>query len=205
MKMMEPPTLKIYGLTGAPGCGKSTVLKIFSDLGRYILDADSLCASIHNTPGGIFHDRIRKRWGETVLKTDGTTDKQKIAEIVFSDPAELCWLESELYPAMTEQADIFFRKLPEKSVVIFEIPLLFERNWNIGLAGTIAVWSPPHIQKKRLTERGWSPDEAEKRCAAQFSADKKLELADYGIINDDSMDKLKQQCIYLNNNVFSLS
>ena len=139
---MELRTLKIYGLTGAPGCGKSTVLKLFSDLGRYTLDADSLCASIHNTPGGVFHDRIRERWGNSVLNDDGTTKKQKIAEIVFSDPSELKWLESELYPAITEQANLFFVKLPEDSVAIFEIPLLFERNWNIGLTGTIAVWSP---------------------------------------------------------------
>lgn len=194
--------MKIYGLTGAPGCGKSTVLKLFSDLGRYTLDADSLCASIHNTPGGIFHDKIRERWGDSVLNEDGTTKKQKIAEIVFSDPSELSWLEGELYPAMTEQAEHFFAKLPKNSVAVFEIPLLFERNWNIGLAGTIAVWSPPHIQLQRLKDRGWSDEESARRCAAQFSADKKLELADYGVINDDSMEKLKQQCMILNDNVF---
>ena len=202
---MELQTLKIYGLTGAPGCGKSTVLKIFSDLGCKILDADSLCASIHNTPGGIFHERIRERWGDAVLKEDGTTDKQKIAEIVFSDPAELAWLESELYPAMTEQAERYFQTLPVNSVAVFEVPLLFERNWNIGLNGTIAVWSPPEIQLQRLLARGWSAEEAERRCKAQFSADKKLELADYGIINDDSMEKLKQQCNILNQNVFRVS
>lgn len=200
---MELPTLKIYGLTGAPGCGKSTVLQLFSDLGRYTLDADRLCASIHNTPGGIFHERICQRWGNSVLKTDGTTEKQKIAEIVFSDPAELEWLEGELYPAMTDLAEQFFRTLPEESVAVFEIPLLFERNWNIGLAGTIAVWSPPHIQYKRLADRGWSPEESSRRCAAQFSADKKLELADYGLINDDSLEKLKQQCNLINRKVFS--
>lgn len=194
--------MKIYGLTGAPGCGKSTVLKLFSDLGRYTLDADSLCASIHNTPGGIFHEKIRERWGDSVLNEDGTTKKQKIAEIVFSDPSELSWLEGELYPAMTEQAECFFAKLPENAVAVFEIPLLFERNWNIGLAGTIAVWSPPHIQLQRLKDRGWSEKESARRCAAQFSADKKLELADYGIINDVSMEKLKQQCMILNDNVF---
>ena len=197
--------MRIYGVTGAPGCGKSTVLKLFSGLGRCTLDADSLCASIHNTPGGTFHERIRERWGNSVLKADGTTEKQKIAEIVFSDPSELNWLENELYPAMTEQAELFFKKLPEDSVAVFEIPLLFERNWNIGLSGTIAVWSPPHIQMKRLSDRGWSPEESARRCAAQFSADKKLELADYGIINDDSMTKLEQQCNYINNNVFSCS
>ena len=201
---MELPTLKIYGLTGAPGCGKSTVLKIFSDLGCKTLDADQLCASIHNTPGGIFHERIRKRWGNAVLKEDGTTEKQELARIVFSDPAELQWLEGELYPAMTDMAQQFFRKLPGDSVVIFEIPLLFERNWNIGLTGTIAVWSPPHIQLKRLSERGWSPEESARRCAAQYSADKKLELADFGIINNGSLDHLKQQCNILNFEVFSI-
>lgn len=197
--------MRVYGLTGAPGCGKSTVLKLFSDLGRYTLDADSLCASIHNIPGGVFHEKIRERWGNSVLKSDGTTDKQKIAEIVFSVPSELSWLESQLYPVMTEQADLFFRQLPENSVAVFEIPLLFERKWNIGLTGTITVWSPPEIQMRRLSERGWSPEESARRCDAQFSADKKLELADYGIINDESMEKLEQQCKYINNKVFLFS
>ena len=152
-----------------------------------------------------YAEEARNRWGNTVLKVDGTTEKQRLAQIVFSDPAELAWLESELYPAMTEQAELFFQNLPEKSVAIFEVPLLFERKWDIGLDGTVAVWSPPGIQMKRLAERGWSPEEIRRRCSLQFSADKKLELADYGIINDDSMEKLKQQCNILNQNVFSCS
>ena len=194
--------MKIFGLTGAPGCGKSTVLKQFSSLGCHTLDADLLCASIHSTPGGIFHEKIRERWGVKVLNPDGTTNKAETAKIVFSDPAELQWLENELYPEMTELARKYFAGLPQGAVTVFEIPLLFERKWNIGLDGTVAVWSPPHIQMKRLAERGWSPEESARRCALQFSADKKLELADYGIINDDSFDKLKQQCIILNNEVF---
>ena len=59
---------------------------------------------------------------------------------------------------------------------------------------TIAVWSPPEIQMERLLGRGWTREHAEKRIAAQFPAQKKLEMADYGIINAGSLDALREQC-----------
>ena len=186
--------MKIYGLTGAPGCGKSTVLNIFSGLGCITLDADRLCAELHNTPGGKFHEKLSQRWGSHVLNADGTTNRAAVAEIVFQDPSELQWLEGELYPGITELAKQFFEASPDNSVAVFEVPLLFERNWEIGLSGTIAVWSPQDVQQKRLEERGWSPEEIRRRCGLQLSADQKLEMADFGIINDGSLEKVQQQC-----------
>jgi dephospho-CoA kinase len=177
-------------------------LKLFSDLGCTTLDADRLCAELHNTPGGEFHEKLCQRWGKQVISADGTTNRAAVAGIVFADPKELQWLEEELYPGITELAKRFFQNCPEKTAAIFEVPLLFERKWEIGLAGTIAVWSPEDVQKKRLEERGWSPEEIRRRCGLQFSADKKLELADYGIINDGSMEKLQQQCEILNRELF---
>ena len=193
--------MKIYGLTGAPGCGKSTVLKQFSDLGCATLDADSLCAELHNTPGGEFHDKLCVRWGKNAVCADGTTNRAFVAGIVFRQPEELQWLENELYPGITELAKRFFQMQNAKAAV-FEVPLLFERKWEIGLAGTIAVWSPAELQKKRLEERGWSSDEIQRRCGLQFSAGKKLELADYGIINDGPLEKVKEQCEILNRKLF---
>ena len=59
---------------------------------------------------------------------------------------------------------------------------------------TIAVWSPPEIQMTRLLSRNWTREHAEERMSAQFSAARKLELADYGIINRGSLDMLREQC-----------
>lgn len=195
--------MKVYGLTGAPGCGKSTVLKEFSNLGCHTLDADALCASLHNSPGGLFHAKLSERWGKKVLNPDGTTDRKEVAKIVFSDPEELKWLENELYPAITELAKKHFCSLPEDTVSVFEVPLLFERKWNIGLSGTIAVWCTPEIQMHRLVERGWSRKEALERCNAQFPAEKKMELADFCIINNGSLETVREQCNILIREVFS--
>ena len=62
------------------------------------------------------------------------------------------------------------------------------------MQGNIAVWSPETVQMERLLTRGWTEDHARKRIAAQYPAAKKLELADWGIINHGSLESLREQC-----------
>ncbi len=190
--------MKTIGLTGAAGCGKSTVLKIFQELGWKTVDADAVCASLHGDPGSGIHPLLRERWGDHVITADGTTDKRAVAAIVFADEVERKWLEQIIHPFIGRKLEEQLAHSSPEDRVILEIPLLFECGWEKLTDRTIAVWSPPGVQMKRLLERGWSREHAEYRIRSQFSADRKLELADYGIINDSGMDTLRRQCEELN-------
>ena len=77
---------------------------------------------------------------------------------------------------------------------LVEVPLLFEAGFDKKMDKTIAIWSPEEIQMERLLARGWTRDHAEKRIASQLPAAKKLEMADYGIINRGSLESLHEQC-----------
>lgn len=190
--------MKVYGLTGAPGCGKSTVLDVFKNIGWNCFDADGICRRLHQTPGGELHRLMRERWGISVVAPDGTTLRGEVAKIVFADGSERQWLEDILLPLISREAERLFGQSGPDSDIMFEVPLLFERRWNLDMAGTIAVWSSPEVQMRRLLGRGWPREHCLARMNSQFSADKKLELADYGIINSGSIDELKKQCLELN-------
>lgn len=190
--------MRTIGLTGAVGCGKSTVLNFFAEMGWKTVDADRVCIRLHEDPESGIHSVLESRWGKQVLLADGTTNRKSVAEIVFADPEERKWLESVLHPFIFREIEREIKSLREiGAYVMLDAPLLFESSLDHLTEKTIAVWSPFAIQLERLLARGWSREHAEKRIRSQFSAEKKLELADYGIINHSTLPDLKKQCIYL--------
>ncbi len=190
--------MKRIGLTGAAGCGKSTVLKIFQEFGWKAIDADAICASLHSDPQSGIHPLLRERWGDDVIAPDGTTEKRKVAEIVFADEIERKWLEQTVHPFIGREREKLLASFSENDRVMFDIPLLFECGWENQVEKTIAVWAPADVQMKRLLERGWSREHAEFRISSQLPASRKLELADYGIINNAGLGQLRKQCEILN-------
>ena len=182
------------GLTGGPGCGKSEARKIFSSFPEWMtFDADQICHEIYSEKNTPFTKLLKSRWGEAVFTADGTPDRKAIAAKIFGHEEERAGLDSVLHP------EIFFRleNLTARSrarFILIEVSLLFEVNWHTSMQRTIAIWSPPEVQLKRLLERGWTEEHARQRIAAQFPSQKKLELADYGIINSGSRENLEEQC-----------
>lgn len=195
--------MKKIGLTGAAGCGKSTVLKIFRDFGWEAVDADAICAELHRNPESGIHPILRERWGERVIAEDGTTEKRTVAEIVFAEENERKWLEEIVHPFIEREAERRIAGFSPDARVMFDVPLLFECGWEKRVERTIAVWASPGVQMNRLLERGWSREHAQYRIANQLPADRKLELADYGIINDFDWNTLKAQCAELNRHLNS--
>ena len=182
------------GLTGGPGCGKSEAGRIFRDFpGWECYDADRICHEIYMESDSPLVKLLEARWGHDVRGTDGTPDRKVIAEKIFDNETEREWLNSVLHP------EIFFRlencaAASRAKFILIEAPLLFESGWDRKMQGTIAVWSPETVQMERLLARGWTEDHALKRIAAQYTASKKLEMADWGIINRGSLENLREQC-----------
>jgi len=186
----------IIGLTGGIGCGKSTAAKIFRSLNCEILDADSICHELYNDPDGPVTKAIAERWGTKVFRSN-LADRKKIADLVFNDKKELLWLNSILHPLIFEKAYEISEHVIDKELIIFDVPLLFEVKWEKYFSHIITIWSPKEIQLERLRQRNWSDKEIKARIASQISADEKLERADFGIINNGSLDLLIKQCKYI--------
>ena len=194
--------LKLIGLTGGPGCGKSAVLKIFASSASWrVFDADEICHDLYAEKNSAFAERIAARWGKDFLRGDGTPDRAKIAEKVFADKEELAWLNSLTHPAIMRRIEYGIADCDCTQRVMIDAPLLFEAGWDKFVHLTVAVWSPPEIQMARLLARGWTQEHADARIASQLPAQTKLERADYGIVNNASLDALKEQCIELNGKI----
>ena len=182
------------GLTGGPGCGKSETGRFFSKFPDWqCFDADRICHEIYSETDSPFIKLLRNRWGDSICTADGQPDRKAIAEKIFNSESERQWLDSILHP------EIFFRlenrtAQSKAKFVLIEAALLFESKWNLKMDKTIAVWTPPEMQMRRLLDRGWTREHAEKRIRAQYPAEKKLELADYGIINQGNLETLEEQC-----------
>ena len=188
------------GLTGGTGCGKTTALECFSSLDWKTLDADRICHEIYGDVGSGVPETLRKRWGTGVFSKDGSLDRKKIAEIVFNDSVELTWLNDLLHPEVLRRAREAVKN-SRNEYVIFAVPLLFEAKWEKDFDLTIAVWTERETQYDRLMARGWSEKEIETRCSRQISPERKMELADYALINNGSPGFLFEQCEKLNNQI----
>lgn len=180
------------------------MLNCFVKMGWKAVDADLVCIGIHEDPRSEIHAVLESRWGKKATLADGTTNRKAVAEIVFGDPEERKWLESVLHPCIFREIKRETKFLRgEGANVMFDAPLLFESSLEKLTDKTIAVWSPFAIQMERLLARGWSREHAENRIRSQMPSGKKLELADYGIINQSTLEDLEKQCVYLNRYLIS--
>jgi len=184
------------GLSGGIGCGKSTALKMFSDLGCTVIESDKLCHGLYGDEGltgSNFRENITHRWNQKIY-TEGKIDRKKIAQIVFNDKDELEWLNSIVHPYVFSKAYEIIASSDRKSVVVFDIPLLFELKIEKEFFATIAIWTNRALQIKRLRERNWTDDEIKVRIDSQLNPNIKLEKATFGIINTGDLSLLQEQC-----------
>ena len=184
----------ILGITGAFGCGKSSVLAAFAARGWRTADADQICHGFYG-PGGPLAAALTARWGRGILLESGEADRRKLAALVFADPAELEALTAMVYPLLSERLDDFISDCRRDNAnAAIEIPLLYEADLAEKFDTVAAVWSAPEIRRERLRrKRNFSDEEIHRREARQLAADLKLARADYGLINNGTPEELSQQ------------
>ncbi len=177
------------GLTGGIATGKSTVAGLLAERGAYIIDLDLIAREVVE-PGQPALARVAERFGQAVLREDGTLDRKKLGSIVFADEAQRKALEAILHPAiravMKERMEARESNHPEQLVVV-DVPLLFESKLESYFEQIMLVYVPREEQLKRLMKRdGLSREDAKRRLAAQMSIEDKKALAD--IVIDNSSD-----------------
>lgn len=183
-----------YGLTGSIGSGKSTTLNYFAQLGFHTFSADKICFEIYEIHEEKITEAFTQRWGNKIFETSGCLNRTKIAEIIFQDENELEFINNLLHPLIEIELENRCTSLPQTEDIIVEVPLLFEKNWELKFDKTICVWSPANCINERLLKRGMKANEIIRRQNAQLSSDEKLERADFGLINSGDEVFLFEQC-----------
>lgn len=181
----------IVGLTGGIASGKSTISSYYQSLNIPIIDADieSRLAVEKGEPAYI---KIAAHFGKEVLHSDGTLNRQKLGEIIFSNEEERRVLNSIVHPDVRRRIEEKQRQAVEagEKVVILDIPLLFENKLNHTVDRTILVYVDQDTQIARLMKRNdLSYEQALKRINAQMPLQEKLALADEVINNNGSMEE----------------
>ncbi len=178
-------------VTGGIGSGKSAVGEILEELGAVIVDADELARTVVER-GNSGYDQVIATFGDEVL-TSGEIDRAKLADLVFSDPELRKKLEGIIHPLVREAAEEIMKSAPSGSVVVNEIPLLFETNGAKRFDFVIAVQTPMELRIERLSQRGMKLYEIEKRIAAQASDQERASIANVIVVNDGSLDQLRSK------------
>jgi len=188
----------IAGLTGTIGTGKSAVSNMFRELGAVIIDADKLSHEVVE-PGKKAWKEIIDNFGREVLNDDQTINRQKLADIVFSNKEKLQILNSIVHPAvLAEDARLVEEQRGKnpQGLVINDIPLLFELGPELmsQLADIIiVVYCSPEVQLKRLIDRGMTEADALNRIKSQIPIQENLKSADFVINNDGTPEETRQQ------------
>lgn len=179
--------LKI-GLTGGIAAGKSEALAAFDRLGAATLSSDAVVHELLESKS--LQRTLVERWGPEVAP-DGVVDRARIGELVFADPEELTWLESQIHPLVAERTAAWLASLPDDTeFAVVEVPLLFEVGRHEVFDTTVAVVTADEVRRGRAEARGHAlVDEREARQLPQLE---KAQRADHVVENDGSVEDLER-------------
>jgi len=185
--------VKLIGLTGGIGAGKSTVSARLRARGAVVIDADEITKELQR-PGTEVFAAMLARFGDRMLAPDGTLDRQALAGIVFNDAEELTALNSIVHPAVGKE---IFRRMQEQvgtdTVVVLDIPLL-RKDGAYAVQGVLVVDTPVETAVQRLVDyRAMPEDDARARIANQITREQRLELADLVVDNSGTEADLDAQ------------
>jgi dephospho-CoA kinase len=145
------------------------------------------------TPG---FSAVREAFGEDVVGLDGELDRPALGRLVFADPEARRRLEAIVHPLVFERMQELEQAASSDAVVVHDIPLLAER----GPGGTdefdavVVVDAPEDLQVQRMTtDRGWTPEDARSRIAAQASREDRLAVATHVVVNTGTREELRRR------------
>ncbi len=185
--------MRLIGITGSIGSGKSTVLRWLADHGAKVWDADEAVHRLYR-PGQEGWKAIQALWGEEILDADGRVNRKRIAARVFGQPEERRRLEAAIHPLVLQDLLRTAGDLQSTGALWCAAPLLYEGGWEKEFTTIVCVWSPPELTRERLKSRGLTDAEISARFAAQENPDEKLRRADHGVINSGNLELLHEQC-----------
>jgi len=189
----------IVGLTGGIVFGKTTIARMFQELGAQVIDADEIARKVVR-PGEKAWQGIVEYFGPEILRDDLEINRKKLADIVFSNKEKLAVLNSITHPEITlmikKQINQLKSKYQKNIICIVEAPLLFEAHLEDMMDKIIVVYLNREEQLKRLLLRNnLTREEAIQRIESQMPLEEKLSRADYVIDNCFSLQQTKKKVL----------
>jgi dephospho-CoA kinase len=182
--------MKVLGLTGGIGMGKSASAQLFRARGVPVVDTDDLARDVVQ-PGQPALAEVLATFGPQFAMPEGQLRRDELARRVFADPADRRRLEQILHPRIRAlwHAQVEQWRAEGRPVAVIVIPLLFETKAEAELDATICVACSAATQQQRLHARGWSMEQIQQRLQAQWPIEKKMEHADYVIWTEAGLDE----------------
>ncbi|HIJ59214.1 MAG TPA: dephospho-CoA kinase [Nitrospirae bacterium] len=182
--------MKVIGITGNIGMGKSTVGKFFRELEALVVDTDEIVNDLLNE--GYVRQELLGLFGEEII-SNSVINKKVIAEIVFNDSEKRQQLEKILHPLIFERIDGIKRENSDRKFLFIEAALIFECHYEDKFDYIINVFSRPDLAIQRLIKRGYKEQDAINRLNSQMPYRQKNELSDFIIENNSDENHLKEE------------
>lgn len=186
--------MRLIGLTGGIGSGKTTVAQMLADRSATVIDADAIAREVVE-PGTEAFDDIVERFGDGVVAEDGSLDRDAVAAIVFDDDDARADLNAIVHPRVGEEIGRRLASLhgdDEVELTVVDVPLLVESEAAEAYDAVIVVTAPEDVRVERLVrDRGMDPDDVRSRIAAQASDEERTAVATHVIENDGDLDALE--------------
>lgn len=186
--------MKIIGLTGSIGMGKSATARLFREAGIPVFDSDACVHALYDA-GGAAVGPVEAAFPGS-LAEDGSIDRARLSRQLNDDPDGFARLEAIVHPLVAEARQHFLDAARKDSadIVILDVPLLFETGGHEHVDAVIAVHAPHHVRRERVLQRpGMTEDKLAAIIARQTPDSVKLEKADYIVETSGGFDDARQQ------------
>ena len=186
--------MKVWGLTGGIGMGKSTAAELLRQRGLSVVDTDELAREVVE-PGQPALEEIQRTFGAEMLGADGRLRRRELAREIFADVARRRQLEAILHPRIRERwlARVDDWRTAGHPLGVVVIPLLFETEAQSHFHAILCVACSAATQGKRLLARGWSAAEISQRIGAQWPAQAKMTASDRVVWTEGSLQVHAEQ------------
>ena len=184
--------MRVLGLTGSIGCGKSHVSSFLASLGARIVDGDRISHAL-TAPGGRALPAIRSAFGDVVFSPDGTLNRRELGRLVFSSESARSRLNAVIQPMILEEIHL--------AVCVLDMPLLFEEHLDALCDSTWCVFLPEDLQILRIMERDHcSEPEALSRIRSQMPSAEKAARSDVVIDTSGTFEETERSILPLYQN-----
>jgi len=191
--------MKVIGLTGGIGSGKSTVAQFLEELGAFIVDLDKIGHEAIK-PGSEAWERVVNEFGKSIVTVSGNIDRAKLGEIVFNNHEALLHLNQIIHPIIDNMLMAKLEECRRKGVrvVVLEAAAMLEASRASQVEEIWVTAAPEPAVLQRLSGRsGYSEEESKARIQAQLSNEERIKHADVVIDTDCSFDELKARVAVL--------
>ena len=173
---------------------------MFADLGATVIDADAIAKEVLE-PGQLGSESIVNKFGDEILDSSGNIDRTILAAKVFQNSAKLKELEDVVHPEVASRVNEIRESLPAGSTVIYDTPLLVEKELQHQFDQVIVVLAPEQLRTQRLLDRGLAERDIAARMGNQATDDQRRMVANYVIDNSGTLEQLRAQVLNVWNQI----